>query len=135
MAAERSGIYGPGSPIVVNRVLLVDDDATNCEFAAEWLIADGFDAEWHTSGEGALRALQENDFGVVVTDLRMPGMRGGELCRRISATRWDIPVIVASGFGGTEAMHEAMLAGAYDFIAKPFALETLSMALRRAFER
>jgi DNA-binding NtrC family response regulator len=135
MAAERSGIFGPDSPIVVNRVLIVDDDASNCELWTEWLIADGFDAEWHTSGEGALRALEENDFGVVVTDYHMPGMSGGELCRRISTTRWDIPVIVASAFGGLEAMQHAMRAGAYDFMAKPFALEALSVTLRRAFER
>src|SRR5688572_4844160 len=135
MAAEKSGVFGPSSPIVVNRVLIVDDDVRNCELMTEWLIADGFDAEWHTSGEGALRAIAENDFGVVVTDFHMRGMNGDNLCRRILATQWDIPVIVMSGLGGAEAMEAAMRAGAYDFIAKPFALEALSMALRRAFER
>ena len=135
MTAEKSGVFGPDTRVVVNRVLIVDDDVQNCELTAEWLIADGFDAEWHASGEGALRVMADNDFGVVVTDFHLSGMSGGDLCRRISAMRWDIPVIVMSSFRGPIAMREAMGAGAYDFLPKPFSLESLSVALRRAFER
>jgi DNA-binding NtrC family response regulator len=135
MKAEPSGVFGPVSSLTMRRVLIVDDDVSACGVVADWLIADGFDTEWHTSAEGALRAINDTDFGAVVTDFHLPGMQGGELCRRILAGRHDVAVIVATALGGTEAIQQATQAGAYDFIAKPYDLEVLSMALRRAFER
>ena len=66
-AAESSGVFGPSPALAV-----VDDDVASCELATDWLIADGFDAEWHATSDGALRAVKENDFGVVVTDFTCP---------------------------------------------------------------
>jgi two-component system response regulator HydG len=71
-------------------------------------------------------------FDAVVTDLSMVGMGGLELCERISANRPDVPVIIVTGFGSLETATQAIRAGAYDFVTKPFVMEDLLLTLARA---
>ncbi len=114
------------------RVLLVDDDPAMNDVLVESLPKKGYQALARTSGDAALALLDSEDFDVVVTDLHMKGMNGLELCHRIVANRPDIPVIVITAFGSLEAAVEAIRAGAYDFVTKPFDTKTLVVALDRA---
>ncbi len=116
------------------RVLIVDDDRSMCEMLEADLRLRGFECTWTTSPQAALQILKSAAFHVVLTDLRMPGMSGTELCERIVANRPDVPVVVMTAFGSLESAVAAMRVGAYDFVTKPIELDILALALaaRRA---
>ena len=114
------------------RILVVDDDSAMTELLVQTLPSKGYLTVARASGEAALALLEQEDFDVVVTDLNMNGMHGLDLCTRVVANRPDIPVIVITAFGSLESAIEAIRAGAYDFVTKPFDIKTLVVALDRA---
>jgi two-component system response regulator HydG len=114
------------------RILVVDDDQSMCELIEADLSRRDFQISWYTSADEAFRILQDKEFDVVLTDLQMPGMDGIDLCNRIVSNRPDIPVIVITAFGSLETAIEAMRAGAYDFVTKPFEMDILALTLERA---
>ncbi|HSF19726.1 MAG TPA: sigma-54 dependent transcriptional regulator [Vicinamibacteria bacterium] len=116
------------------RVLVVDDDASMTDMLVAGLQQMGLEVEACDSGERAFDRLERSDFDVVVTDLNMRNVDGIELCERIAANRPDVPVVVITAFGSVDTAVSAMRAGAYDFIPKPFELEVLSIAIRRAIQ-
>ncbi|MDP3212839.1 MAG: sigma-54 dependent transcriptional regulator [Deltaproteobacteria bacterium] len=116
------------------RVLLVDDDKSTCEVLAERLAFRGFAVEWRTSAQEALDLLERAPFDVVVTDLRMRGMNGIDLCERVATNRPDVPVVVITAFGSLESAVAAIRAGAYDFVTKPFDIEVLALSVQRAVQ-
>jgi two-component system response regulator HydG len=113
-------------------ILIVDDDAAMCRMLESSLGASGYETTSRTSAEAALELLSARDFDTVITDVRMRGGNGLELCTRIAESRPDIPVIVITAFGSLETAIEAIRAGAYDFITKPFDLDTLRLTVQRA---
>ena len=114
------------------RILLVDDDASLCDTLALGLRRRGFVVEFRTSADEALRALDADDFDVVVTDLNMRGLGGIELCERIVGSRPDVPVLLLTAFGSLDSAVAAIRAGAYDFINKPVQMDVLAIAIDRA---
>src|SRR5690348_9558891 len=104
----------------VNRsVLIVEDDQDTALLLAESLRRRGFKVEAVYSGEACLEFLQREHVDVVVTDVRMPGMNGIELCQHIRDTYPDVLPLVITGVGGIDMVIEAIRAGAYDYITKP----------------
>ncbi len=118
---------------MTRRLLLVDDEKAMCEMVAAALGRRDFDVRWSTSPQEGLELLAQTDFGAVVTDINMPGVNGIDLCARIVENRPDLPVIVLTSFGSFETAVAAIRAGAYDFLTKPVEIETLTLALERAF--
>jgi two-component system, NtrC family, response regulator AtoC len=116
------------------RVLIVDDDLETCRMLEQDLLRRTFAPASRTSADEAFEALSEEEFDVVVTDLRMRGTSGLELCERIRVNRPDVPVVVITAFGSLETAVGAIRAGAYDFVTKPFEIEELVFALDRAVE-
>jgi DNA-binding NtrC family response regulator len=116
------------------RILIIDDDQSMCEMLEADLRRRGFDPSWYTSAGEAFENIKNKDFDVILTDLRLPGMNGIELCERIAANRSDVPVVVMTAFGSIEAAVDAMRAGAYDFVAKPIDLDILALCLQRALK-
>jgi two-component system response regulator HydG len=114
------------------RVLIVDDDRSMCEMLETDLRLRDFHCLWTTSPTAAFELLQSHQVDVVLTDLRMPGLSGTELCERIVANRPDVPVVVMTAFGSLESAVAAMRVGAYDFVTKPIELDILALALQRA---
>lgn len=114
------------------RILVVDDEQSMCELLETDLRLRKFDVESSTSASAALDLSQQQDFDVVLTDLRMPGMSGTELCERIVANRPDVPVVVMTAFGSMETAVAAIRAGAYDFVTKPIEMDLLGISLQRA---
>jgi two-component system, NtrC family, response regulator AtoC len=114
------------------RILIVDDDRDLCETLEQTLALDEFEATSRMSAEDALALLDTQDFDVVVTDLKLHGTSGLELCQRIVANRPDLPVVVITGFGSLETAVGAIRAGAYDFVTKPFKMEDIALTLERA---
>jgi DNA-binding NtrC family response regulator len=117
---------------IKGRILVVDDDRAACALLADGLAAEGFESEWRLSGDEALTAVEANAFDAVITDLNMQGMKGTEVCRRVAALRPGTPVLVVTAFGSMDAAVEALRAGAYDFITKPFEIEAVAHTLERA---
>lgn len=119
----------------LNRVALVDDDQPFRDALAERLALDGLSVVPFPSAEAALRAITDRFEGVVVTDLRMPGMDGRQLVERLNAIDPGIPIVMMTGHGDIGEAVDAMKRGAYDFLAKPFAAERLIETVGRALEK
>lgn len=119
----------------LKRVALVDDDEAFREALRERLELDGLSVAAFAGAEAALRAISDQFDGVVVTDLRMPGMDGRQLVERLNVLDPDIPVVMMTGHGDIAEAVDAMKRGAYDFLAKPFAPERLVETLGRALEK
>ncbi|WP_417582131.1 sigma-54-dependent transcriptional regulator [Pelagibacterium sp.] len=116
-------------------VIFVDDEDAMRHAVEQWLSVAGHEAHSFDSGPSALEHISVGLNGIVLTDLRMPGMDGMELLRRILAIDPDVPVILMTGQGDIESAVEAMRIGAYDFIEKPFDPERLAQTVRRATEK
>ena len=115
-------------------LLLVDDDRDLCESVVASLRRRGFRVDWKTSASAALEAITTSDWDVLLTDVNMAGMSGLALCERVVANRPDLPVVLMTAFGTLEVAIRAIQVGAYDFVTKPFNLDVLALALRRAAE-
>ena len=139
---EKAPLYAqpvPSGPFAAERpqagrphVLLVEDDVAMCEFVELGLRKRGFDVTWRVDPVAALELLPKHDFAAVVTDLNMPALRGTEVCSHVLAERPDLPVLVITAFGSMQSAIAAIRAGAYDFVPKPFDIDTLAIALQRA---
>lgn len=116
-------------------VLLIDDEDELRRSTAQALDLSGFEVRDLASAERALDLVTPGFNGVVVTDIRMPGMDGMTLMGRIREIDADIPVILTTGHGDVQLAVKAMREGAYDFIEKPFNTQTLAAVAARALDR
>jgi len=116
------------------RVLIVDDDQSMCELLGFELGSRGFSWAFETGPQGALGALEANDVDVVVTDLKMTGMNGIELCDRIVTAHPDLPVILLTAHGTIDAAVAALRVRAHDFLTKPPDIEALVATVDRAVQ-
>jgi two-component system response regulator FixJ len=116
-------------------VHVIDDDIGVRQSLAFLLSTAGLAVRVHESAVAFLAALPDAQGGCIVTDVRMPGMDGLELQRRLRENKIGLPVIVMTGHGDVALAVEAMKAGAVDFIEKPFDDEILLRAIRSALAR
>jgi len=114
------------------KVLIIDDDTSMCELLADGLAQHGFEAKWRASPHEALADIEQYQFDVVLTDVNMREMTGLELCQRATELHPDLPVIVITAFGSMETAVQAIRAGAYDFITKPFDIDAIAISIERA---
>ena len=115
-------------------VLFVEDDPTVRFGSAQALELAGRTVRVFASAEEALPAVTPGFRGVLVTDVRLPGIDGMALLERAKRIDADLPVIVVTGHGDVSMAVQAMRSGAYDFIEKPFSAERLNVAIGRALE-
>lgn len=116
-------------------VALVEDDEDFRNALQERLSLEGFEVQAFRTADLALKTLTADFPGVVVTDLRMPGMDGRQLLTRLQVLDPALPVILITGHGDIAEAVTAMRDGAYDFVAKPFAFDRLHDSLKRAMEK
>lgn len=116
-------------------VLLVEDEEELRHSTAQSLDLAGFTVREFGSAERALDFVTQGLNGVIVTDIRMPGMDGMTLMGKVRDIDPDIPVILATGHGDVQLAVRAMREGAYDFIEKPFATQHLADMAGRALDR
>ncbi len=116
------------------RVLVVDDDAGVRYTLREILESEGLSVDEAADGAEALARFEAHPAPLVVTDLRMPGMDGMELLRRLAARTPAPHVVVITAHGSERHAVEAMKAGAHDYFKKPFETEELVAVVRRALE-
>jgi two-component system response regulator FixJ len=116
-------------------VHVVDDDLAVRQSLSFLLASDGLAVRLHESASAFLESLRDPPEGCVVTDVRMPGIDGIELLRRMKAKGWSAPVVVITGHADVPLAVEAMKEGAVDFVEKPFDDERLLATVRAALER
>ncbi|MDA8120970.1 MAG: sigma-54 dependent transcriptional regulator, partial [Deltaproteobacteria bacterium] len=117
------------------RILFIDDDRAGREVALFNLRKAGYEVTAASDGQEGLASFSPEKFDLVVTDVKMPGISGIEVLRRVRAQAPEVPVLVITAFGNVETAVEAMKEGAYDFIGKPFHRDQLLLSVEKAFER
>ena len=117
---------------MADRVLVVDDEQNLRKVLAATLQREGYEVQVAADGEEALAALERDGADVIVTDLVMPRMDGLTLLRRVVARHPDVPVIVVTAHSRVDRAVEAMKAGAFDFVAKPFEHSELKAIIAKA---
>jgi two-component system NtrC family response regulator len=117
------------------RILVVDDDESLRRVTQMQLEEIGYEVKTAPCGEEALALLNEWDAALVLTDLRMPGLSGMDLLKRIRDEHPETAVILMTAFGTISSAVEAIKAGAYDYITKPVDFEELALLVGRALER
>jgi DNA-binding response OmpR family regulator len=116
-------------------ILIVDDEKNIRLTLSQALQVLQVETDTATNGEEALAKLKEKEFGLILLDLKMPGMDGMEVLRQVSEIRPDIRIIIITAYGTVESAVEAMKLGAADFIQKPFATEEIRELVSRVIDR
>jgi DNA-binding NtrC family response regulator len=117
------------------RVLIVDDDRAMCQLLIDLLREEGYETDVAYEGETALQKSRQSYFDLTITDLMMPKMRGVELVQRLREIDNGALVLLITGFGTIESAVEAMRAGAFHYVTKPFRNEELLIQIKRALEQ
>lgn len=117
-----------------SRIVVVDDEQDMRASMSQWLSLSGFQPETFASAEEALATLGPEFPGIVVTDIRMPGMDGMALLKRLMGLDATLPVIMITGHGDVPMAVEAMRLGAFDFLEKPFNPERMTELARNALK-
>ncbi|ASY46206.1 MAG: sigma-54-dependent Fis family transcriptional regulator [Sphingobium sp.] len=120
---------------MTNTVLFVDDDDDLRRASAQTLSLAGYDVRAVDSGAAAVREVDAGFDGIIISDIRMPGMDGLELLQQVIARDPDMPVILISGHIDVPTAMGALRTGAYDVLEKPYSNEQLVAAVERALER
>ncbi|MEO7414027.1 MAG: sigma-54 dependent transcriptional regulator [Opitutaceae bacterium] len=118
----------PGSA----RILIVDDDRSQRSLLETFLHAQGYLTHSAASGEAALQLLLEEKFSMLISDVRMPGMSGLEMLRRVRQKHPDLPVLLVTAFADIRSAVTAMRDGAVNYLAKPIDLDELISSVRKA---
>ncbi len=118
-----------------NSVLIVDDEKNIRLTLCQALEILSIETDTAADGEEALSKLKKKEFGLILLDLRMPGMDGIEVLRRVREIRPDIRVIIITAYGTIESAVEAMKLGAVDFIQKPFSPDEIRGLVSRVIDR
>ena len=116
-------------------VLIVDDEFSVRDSLMHWFEKDGYRTGTAQDGKEALQRLEEAPWDVVLLDIKMPGMDGLELQRRIRDVDPDLPIIMITAFASVESAVQALKEGAFDYVTKPIDPDDLSHMVRRAVER
>lgn len=118
------------------RVLVVDDEESILELVTSVLEGDGFDVTGAPSAERALLEQQEHPFPLIITDVRLGGMDGIELLKRLKKEDPSVEIIIMTSHGSLENAVQALRHGAYDYLTKPFDdLDFITATAKRAFEK
>jgi len=116
------------------RILVVDDERNMTEVLEIFLRNEGYSVQVADSGQEALEAMREDIFDLVITDMKMPGMSGIDLLKKIKQSNPETMVVIITAYGSTESAVQAMKSGAYDYILKPFSMEDIRLVVKNALE-
>ena len=114
------------------KIAIVDDEQDMRQSISQWLTLSGFETETYGSAEDALKAMTPDYPGVIVSDIRMPGMDGMQFLKRLMSVDSALPVIMITGHGDVPMAVEAMRIGAFDFLEKPFNPDRMTELAKKA---
>lgn len=118
----------------MEKILIVDDNEILRYTLTELLQESGFDCHAVEDGVKALKEIESKLYGLVILDMRLPGMTGFEILSRIKKFDKELPVIMLTAFGDIKTAVEAMKQGAHDFITKPFDNDSMIITIKKALE-
>ena len=107
------------------RVLLVEDETVVRESVRDWLVEDGYDVECAETGEEALEKIKQQEFGVIVLDLRLPGIDGLQVFEQAKELKPETKGVIITAYPSKETREKAQRLGLLDFLAKPFKVDDL----------
>jgi DNA-binding NtrC family response regulator len=113
-------------------ILIVDDEESVRNSLYDWFIDDGYRVECAENANKALSMLESDSFDIILADIKMPGMDGLEMLRRIKFMKADSIVIVITAFATVDTAVQALKDGAFDYVTKPFDPDDLSHLIRNA---
>ncbi len=113
-------------------ILIVDDEESVRDSLNNWFIEDGYSVECAENAKQALLLLEARNFNIILADIKMPGMDGLEMHRRIKVLNKDAIVIIMTAFASVDTAVQALKDGAYDYVTKPFDPDDLSHLIRNA---
>ncbi|MFQ6002833.1 MAG: sigma-54-dependent transcriptional regulator, partial [Candidatus Zixiibacteriota bacterium] len=116
------------------RILIVDDEKTQRDMLAGFLEKEGYSVATAKSGFEAIEICQDKYFEVALIDLKMPGMDGIELLKKLKEMNPEIQAIMMTAYGSVETAVEAMKMGAYHYVNKPINLDELKLNIKKALE-
>jgi DNA-binding NtrC family response regulator len=128
-------IPGPRQPTHPAKILIVDDDRGMCQFLADLLGEEGYQVETVHDGPSAVERFRAGSFDLTITDLMMPRMKGTELVRQLREIDAQALVLLITAFGSIESAVEAMRAGAFHYVTKPFGTDEILLQVNRALEQ
>ncbi len=114
------------------KIAIVDDEQDMRQSISQWLALSGYDTETFASAEDALKALGPEYPGIVISDIKMPGMDGMQFLKKLMGSDSALPVIMITGHGDVPMAVEAMRVGAFDFLEKPFNPDRMTQLAKRA---
>jgi len=119
----------------LSQILIVDDEASMREFLEILLFKEGYTCSSVPSAEAAFEELKDHEYDLVLTDLKMPKANGIDVLMFVKEHWPKTQVVVMTAFSTTETAIEAMRLGAYDYISKPFKVDSIKVILEKALER
>lgn len=125
---------GPPPAAEAARIVVIDDDAAIRLACSKILLKEGYEVQTFADGFRGLEAITSWKPDLVVVDLKMPGISGMEILRRVHDFDPQIIIVVITGYATIDTAVEAMKSGAYDFLPKPFAPDPLRLIVRRGLE-
>ena len=117
------------------KVLCIDDEEELVSAWVERLLLRGIAAEGVTNGQDAIQRVQEKPYDVVILDIKMPGISGFEIMKRIKSEKPNLPVILITGHQCQDEENEGMLADSFECLVKPVDIEILVEKIMKAVKR
>src|SRR4030042_5394802 len=117
------------------KILIVDDELSVRTSLNEWFLEDGFKVETAESAEDALYKMHRGPFDLILLDIKMPGMDGITLQKKIKEIDADVVIIIMTAYASVETAVEALKLGAFDYVTKPFDPDDLSRLVRNALKQ
>lgn len=114
------------------KIAIVDDERDMRQSISQWLALSGFDTETFACAEDALKVLNSEYPGVVVSDIKMPGIDGMQFLKKLMSVDSGLPVIMITGHGDVPMAVDAMRVGAFDFLEKPFNPDRMTQLAKKA---
>jgi two-component system, NtrC family, response regulator len=118
--------------MTMHSILVVDDEPNYLVVLSELLKDEGFEVFTAVDGTAGLKIIEAVDLDIVVTDMQMPGMNGLQLLNKVKEKNPDLPVVVITAFAEVDKAVQAMQAGAFNYLAKPFSNDELIITLKKA---
>ncbi|MBI3447931.1 MAG: sigma-54-dependent Fis family transcriptional regulator [Acidobacteria bacterium] len=114
------------------RLLIVDDEVSVRDSLARWFADEGYEVGTAESASGALKRVAEAAWDVALLDIKMPGIDGIELQRRLREIEPDLPIVIMTGYASVETAVQALKDGAYDYVTKPFDPDDIAHTVKNA---
>ncbi|MBI5631855.1 MAG: sigma-54-dependent Fis family transcriptional regulator, partial [Nitrospirae bacterium] len=118
-----------------NRILIVDDEQIALRNLEHIMKKEGYEITSTQSGQNALKLLEEQQFDLVLTDLKMEKVDGNQILKRCKELSPDTEVIMITGYASLQSAIQVMKKGAYDYVTKPFKLDEVRKVVKEALEK